>query len=367
MGITSSRYVDAWRLGLAGIGSIGVLSYVQEWNRMQRTKSYRIAEIFISQQNTEETTIKEYAPSFQRIKALYWNILALDGVNPMNSKPHDAWFWGYAFLGALFASFFVRQKMSYKMLDKRLKSTLLGRNVSLTSTMFSRLIIPSRAELTRWSMIKRNKDAILASMCVAFGIAANLVDYLKTDSDTRKYLKAAFPEYEDSMIESLQQDQETSCRLLALIINQNLQHFDREKLEFVAEYVERITQRPTFWDDANTWIQFSPVLTLQYLLDELDSLELGVCFTKYNYALEYLSAAITGRSCPEKVFDIREMSRKAPCCAYHSLLSDLFITLGTKGPEFMKFYHYWTEVDLEYRFSLTLKNAEQQKPEYAHF
>lgn len=191
------------------------------------------------------------------------------------------------------------------------------------------------------------------------------------------------------MIESLQQDQETSCRLLALIINQNLHHFDREKLEFVAEYVERITQRPTFWDDANTWIQFSPVLTLQYLLDELDSLELGVCFTKYNYALEYLSAAITGRSCPEKVFDIREMSRKAPCCAYHSLLSlgldwltfryilkiqiltpsrsDLFITLGTKGPEFMKFYHYWTEVDLEYRFSLTLKNAEQQKPEYAHF
>ena len=133
-----------------------------------------------------------------------------------------------------------------------------------------------------------------------------LVDYLKTDSDTRKYLKAAFPEYEDSMIESLQQDQETSCRLLALIINQNLHHFDREKLEFVAEYVERITQRPTFWDDANTWIQFSPVLTLQYLLDELDSLELGVCFTKYNYALEYLSAAITGRSCPEKVFDIRE-------------------------------------------------------------
>ena len=80
--------------------------------------------INFSQQNTEETTIKEYAPSFQRIKALYWNILALDGVNPMNSKPHDAWFWGYAFLGALFASFFVRQKMSYKMLDNRLKSTL---------------------------------------------------------------------------------------------------------------------------------------------------------------------------------------------------------------------------------------------------
>ena len=83
----------------------------------------------LSRHNTENTSIKEYSPSFQRIKALYWNILALDGVNPMNLKPHDAWFWGYALLGTVFASFFVRQKIGFKLLDNRLKSSLCADSI----------------------------------------------------------------------------------------------------------------------------------------------------------------------------------------------------------------------------------------------
>ena len=85
----------------------------------------------------------------------------------------------------------------------------------------------------------------------------NFADYTETDRNTRQFLKDAFPQYTEEVVESLLLNHEATCRLIATLINCNTHFFSKKDMQTVANYVEKETGKQTFWDDAHSWIHYS--------------------------------------------------------------------------------------------------------------
>lgn len=325
------------------IGCVAVVNYSYiYWYQMKPTRARRLSNIKMSDQITWKPA-KEY----MQLKALYWNLLAIDGVNSVTLTPHDAWFWGF-FMGA--GAFAVCQVSSLRQgVRSHVKKLFPTRQRVRPTNAFDPL-----GEISRFHT-RPYQDLKYALFFGGLGFAINTIDYHTTDVDTRDYLRAAFPQYDDEIISELQQNHDATCRMIATIINNNPKLLNTNDMKTVAIYVAEKTETETHLEDAHTWIGYSPVMTMQYLLGELDALELGVCVRRFWLRLKGVCSKCDESDWFETFGNGKISFLPSDCPANwttkfcpRKLLADLFITMGTLGTPF-KFYLFWSEDDLEYR------------------
>jgi hypothetical protein len=91
-------------------------------------------------------------------------------------------------------------------------------------------------------------------------------------------------------------------------------------------------------------------MTMQYLFGEIDSLEMGICFHRIWLLTQIVKQNFIGLP-NEDLLDQQHAEELEGYCP-RKLLTDLFISFGTVGPQWVKYYRYWTETDLEYRIFL---------------
>lgn len=347
---------QTWRLGFGAFGAFGVTHFVyfNYWNDKVSDRRFQI-------ELSKHCKTRQNNKEWMQLRSLYWNLQALDGLNNNNKIPNDAWlYWflvpalGHLVLGgwrhgrALISH--ARKTAAIKfgqrpLVAKASKIDPLGhRSLSkIWSPQLSQKISLDNG---------RYLDFKCAFLYFCVGVVLNWVDYTETDRNTRQFLKDAFPQYTDEVVESLTLNHEATCRLIATIINVNPHLFSKKDMQTVANYVEKETGKETFWDDAHSWIHYSPVITMEYLFRDQTSLYLLPCIrTPVSFFQTPLQLA-RRQFCPAVESSVK---RNANCCPRQAI-SDWFEITG-RGV----WYVHRDDDDLRYRYYLQLL-THRQKP-----